>query len=41
MKNLLVNNLNHTGNGISKEEGKIIFIEKSIPGDIVTIKNKI
>ena len=30
--------LNHTGEGIAKIDGKVIFIPKAIPKDIVTIK---
>lgn len=41
MEKLLITKLNHTGEGIAKANGKIIFIEKTIPGDIITIKNEI
>lgn len=39
MKNILIENMNHTGEGIGKINNKIIFIEKSIKGDVVNIEN--
>ena len=31
--------LNHTGDGVGKINGKIVFVKKTLPGDIVTVKN--
>ena len=31
--------LNHTGDGVGKINGKIVFVKKTLPGDIVTLKN--
>ena len=31
--------LNDTGDGIGKINGKIVFVKKTLPGDIVTVKN--
>ena len=36
---LKITNLNHTGSGISKINNKIIFIDKTLPEDIITITN--
>lgn len=38
MKNLNILSLNHTGDGIGRLDGKVIFVPKSIPGDIVDVK---
>lgn len=35
---LLITSLNHTGEGMAKIDGKIVFIEKALPGDIVEIE---
>ena len=34
-----ITDLNHTGEGIGRIGGKIIFVSKSIPGDIVEVKD--
>lgn len=39
--NIEITKLNHTGEGIGKINNKIIFIEKSLPGDIIKIKEMI
>ena len=33
-----ITKLNHSGEGIGYIDGKIVFIPKTIPGDIVEIK---
>lgn len=35
---LLIISLNHTGEGMAKIDGKIVFVEKTLPGDIVEIE---
>ena len=39
MKNILIEKMNHTGDGIAKKDGKVVFIPKALPGDIVEIKD--
>lgn len=31
--------LNHTGNGVGYLDGKVIFVSKTIPGDVILVKN--
>ena len=31
--------LNHTGNGVGDLDGKVIFVSKTIPGDVILVKN--
>ena len=37
--NLEIVSLNHTGEGIGRIDNKVIFIPKTIPGDIITVKD--
>lgn len=39
MEKILIENMSHTGEGIGKINGKIIFIDKAIKGDIIKIEN--
>ena len=39
LMNLEIVSLNHTGEGIGRIDNKVIFIPKTIPGDIVTVKD--
>ena len=36
---ILIEGLNHTGEGIGKIDGKVIFVPKTIPGDLVVVEN--
>ena len=36
---VVITDFNHTGEGIGRIDGKIIFIPKTIPGDIVLVKD--
>ena len=36
---VIITDFNHTGEGIGRIDGKIIFIPKTIPGDIVLVKD--
>ena len=36
---VLINGLNHTGEGIGRINGKIVFVPKTIPGDVVLVGN--
>ena len=36
---LEITSLNHNGEGIGRIDNKVIFIPKTIPGDVITIKN--
>ena len=34
-----ITDLNHTGEGIGRIDGKIIFVSKTIPGDVVEVRD--
>ena len=36
---LVIESLNHTGEGIGRLNGKVVFVSKTIPGDVVEIDN--
>ena len=38
LENLLVSGYAAEGRSLAKHEGKVIFIENAVPGDIVTVK---
>lgn len=38
---VVIESFNHTGEGIGRINGKVVFVSKAIPGDIVKIKNLI
>ena len=39
MREILIEDINHTGEGIARIDGKVYFIQSAIPGDVVTIDN--
>lgn len=39
MQKILIESMNHTGDGIGKIDNKVIFIKKAIPGDIIEPKD--
>ena len=39
MDNLEITGINHTGEGIGRIDGKVIFVPKTVPGDVVRIKD--
>lgn len=39
MRGILIEDINHTGEGIARIDGKVYFIQSAIPGDVVTIDN--
>lgn len=41
MDKIVIDGMNHTGDGISRLDGKVIFVSKAISGDIVSIKDRV
>ena len=41
MDKIVIDGMNHTGDGISRVDGKVIFVSKTISGDIVSIKDRV
>ncbi len=38
LENVLIEDISHDGKGVGKQSGRVVFVEQSVPGDVVDIR---